>query len=136
MKVEADGPTETLVSDTYYTATISVRCVLNVHCRHRRVCSSIGSRGRTSGDDEISAHLPCSHCGAPCPGICSSVGVFQSPFAYKALCLVKYRNKFTFTFLCITALDRLCGLVVRVLGCRTEMYCVSCKVRTEFIYVM
>jgi hypothetical protein len=32
--------------------------------------------------------------------------------------------------------DRLCGLVVRVLGYTTEMYCVSCEVRTEFIYVM
>jgi hypothetical protein len=32
--------------------------------------------------------------------------------------------------------NRLCGLVVRVPGCRTEMYCVSCEVRTEFIYVM
>jgi hypothetical protein len=32
--------------------------------------------------------------------------------------------------------DRLCGLVVRVPGYRTEMYCVSCEVRTEFIYVM
>jgi hypothetical protein len=31
--------------------------------------------------------------------------------------------------------DRLCGLVVRVGGYRTEMYCVSCEVRTE-IYVM
>jgi hypothetical protein len=31
--------------------------------------------------------------------------------------------------------DRLCGLVVRVPGCRAEMYCVSCEVRTEFIYV-
>jgi hypothetical protein len=31
-------------------------------------------------------------------------------------------------------LDRLCGLVVRVPGYRTEMYCVSCDVRTEFIY--
>jgi hypothetical protein len=30
--------------------------------------------------------------------------------------------------------DRLCGLVVRVLGYRTEMYCVFCEVRTEFIY--
>jgi hypothetical protein len=29
--------------------------------------------------------------------------------------------------------DRLCGLVVRVSGYRTEMYCVSCDVRTEFI---
>jgi hypothetical protein len=32
--------------------------------------------------------------------------------------------------------DRLCGLVVRVHGYTMEMYCVSCKVRTEFIYVM
>jgi hypothetical protein len=31
---------------------------------------------------------------------------------------------------------RLCDLVVRVPGYRTEMYCVSCEVRTEFIYVM
>jgi hypothetical protein len=33
---------------------------------------------------------------------------------------------------------RLCDLVVRVPGYRTEMYeyCISCEVRTEFIYVM
>jgi hypothetical protein len=30
----------------------------------------------------------------------------------------------------------LCGLVVRVLDCRTEMYSASCEARTEFIYVM
>jgi hypothetical protein len=30
----------------------------------------------------------------------------------------------------------LCGLVVRVPGYTTEMYCVSCEVRTEFIYVL
>jgi hypothetical protein len=30
-------------------------------------------------------------------------------------------------------LDRLCGLVVTVSGYRTEMYCVFCEVRTEFI---
>jgi hypothetical protein len=30
----------------------------------------------------------------------------------------------------------LCGLVVRVPGYWTEMYCVSCEVRTEFIFVM
>jgi hypothetical protein len=29
-----------------------------------------------------------------------------------------------------------CGLVARVPGYTTEMYCVSCEVRTEFIYVM
>jgi hypothetical protein len=29
--------------------------------------------------------------------------------------------------------DRLCGLVVRVPGYRTEMYCVSCEVRTASI---
>jgi hypothetical protein len=34
------------------------------------------------------------------------------------------------------SLDRLCGLVVRVPGYTTEMYCASCEVRTEFIYVM
>jgi hypothetical protein len=32
--------------------------------------------------------------------------------------------------------DHLCGLVVRVPIYTTEMYCVSCEVRTEFIYVM
>jgi hypothetical protein len=30
----------------------------------------------------------------------------------------------------------LCGLVVRVPGYKTEMYCAFCEVRTEFIYVM
>jgi hypothetical protein len=30
-------------------------------------------------------------------------------------------------------MDCLCGLVVRVPGYGTEMYCVSCEVRTEFI---
>jgi hypothetical protein len=32
--------------------------------------------------------------------------------------------------------ERLWGLVVRVTGYTTEMYCVSCEVWTEFIYVM
>jgi hypothetical protein len=31
--------------------------------------------------------------------------------------------------------DRLCGLVVRVPGYTTEMYCASCEVRTVFILV-
>jgi hypothetical protein len=31
--------------------------------------------------------------------------------------------------------DRLCDLVVRVPGYRSEMYCVSCEVRTEYIYI-
>jgi hypothetical protein len=38
--------------------------------------------------------------------------------------------------LCDDLKDRLCGLVVRVAGYRTEMYSVSREVRTEFIYVM
>jgi hypothetical protein len=29
--------------------------------------------------------------------------------------------------------NSLCRLVIRVPGCRTEMYCASCEVRTEFI---
>jgi hypothetical protein len=32
--------------------------------------------------------------------------------------------------------DRLCGLVVRVPDYRTEMYCASCEVRIDFVYVM
>jgi hypothetical protein len=32
--------------------------------------------------------------------------------------------------------DHLCGLVIRVPCYITEMYCASCEVRTEFIYVM
>jgi hypothetical protein len=32
--------------------------------------------------------------------------------------------------------DRFCGLAVKVPGYRSEMYCVFCEVRTEFIYVM
>jgi hypothetical protein len=31
--------------------------------------------------------------------------------------------------------DRLCGLVVKVPGYKTEMYCVSCEVQTKFIHV-
>jgi hypothetical protein len=36
----------------------------------------------------------------------------------------------------VQAYDRLCGLEIRVPGYITEMYCASCEVRTEFIYVM
>jgi hypothetical protein len=32
-----------------------------------------------------------------------------------------------------SGLDCLCGLVVRVPGYTTEIYCASCEVRTEFI---
>jgi hypothetical protein len=34
------------------------------------------------------------------------------------------------------SVNRLCGLVVRVPGYTTELYCASCEVRTEFMYVM
>jgi hypothetical protein len=40
-------------------------------------------------------------------------------------------------FILLIGTERNCsGLVVRVPGYRTEMYCVSCEVQTEFIYVM
>jgi hypothetical protein len=32
----------------------------------------------------------------------------------------------------VDQVDRLCGLVVRVPGYTTEMYCASCEVRTEY----
>jgi hypothetical protein len=35
-----------------------------------------------------------------------------------------------------TCSDCLCVLMVRVPGYRTEMRCVSCEVRTEFMYIM
>jgi hypothetical protein len=56
-----------------------------------------------------------------------------------AICLsLKSRNIVVLTEinLSVDVTDSLCGLVVRVPGCTTEMYCVSCEVRTEFIYVM
>jgi hypothetical protein len=39
-------------------------------------------------------------------------------------------------FICVLQkkVDRLCGLVVRVPGYKTEMYCASCEVLTEFIF--
>jgi ribosomal protein S26 len=43
---------------------------------------------------------------------------------------------FFFTMCKLNLNDRLCGLVVRVPGYTMEMYCVSCEVQTEFIYVM
>jgi hypothetical protein len=36
----------------------------------------------------------------------------------------------------VRTVDRLCGLVVGISGYRTEMYCVSCEVRAELMYVM
>jgi hypothetical protein len=47
---------------------------------------------------------------------------------------VKYTQSFFKSYYAYN--DRLCGLVVRVPGYTTEMYGVSCEVRTEFIYVM
>jgi hypothetical protein len=41
----------------------------------------------------------------------------------------------TLTFGRVRLSDRLCGLVVRVPGYTTEMYCASCVVRTEFVYI-
>jgi hypothetical protein len=51
---------------------------------------------------------------------------------HKPLSLLMY---FYFSILFYTY-DLFCGLVVRVPGYRTEMYCIFCEVRTEFIYVM
>jgi hypothetical protein len=41
-------------------------------------------------------------------------------------------SPFTFMY---KKVDRLNGVVIRVPGQITEMYCVCCEVRTEFIYV-
>jgi hypothetical protein len=47
------------------------------------------------------------------------------PVRYELNLYVMYKN-----------VVRLCGLVVRVSGYGTEMYCASCEAQTEFIYVM
>jgi hypothetical protein len=41
-----------------------------------------------------------------------------------------------YIYVMLKKVDRLCGLGVRVPGYTTEMYCVFCEVRTEFIYFM
>jgi hypothetical protein len=44
-------------------------------------------------------------------------------------------QKYSYTGLFCTDNLLPCGLVVRVPGYRMEMYCASCEVRTQFIYV-
>jgi hypothetical protein len=56
-------------------------------------------------------------------------GEYYSYYRLTALC---WALEASFSFL-IQYADRLCGLVVRVPGFRTEMCCVSCEVWTEFI---
>jgi hypothetical protein len=50
-------------------------------------------------------------------------------FAYISHAVYNFNDIFS-------TLDGLCGIVVRVPGYRTEMYCVSCEVRIEFMYAM
>jgi 3-methyladenine DNA glycosylase AlkD len=45
------------------------------------------------------------------------------------------RYELNFIYVMWKKVDRLCGLVVRVPGYKTEMYCASCEVRTEYIYI-
>jgi hypothetical protein len=33
-------------------------------------------------------------------------------------------------------IDRLCGLVLRVPGYGTEIFCVSCELQTEYLYML
>jgi hypothetical protein len=50
--------------------------------------------------------------------------------------LATQRKCIVFPVRYVLNLNVVCGLVVRVPGYTTEMYCVSCEVRTEFIYGM
>jgi hypothetical protein len=51
---------------------------------------------------------------------------------------IRYNTQICLThfIIIIIIIHRLFGLVARAPGYTTEMYCVSCEVRTEFIYVM
>jgi hypothetical protein len=73
------------------------------------------------------------------PHVCTSVSVYLQAFLF--LCLVKCFKDLLTSYVQNgyskgLYFDRLCGLVVRVPGYTTEMYCASCEVRTGFIYVM
>jgi hypothetical protein len=52
------------------------------------------------------------------------------------LLTMKFPSAYHYFVLYYIQIDHLCGLVVRVPSYITKMYCVSCEVRTEFIYVM
>jgi hypothetical protein len=73
-------------------------------------------------------------------GSCLRLQTADSPYRFLRESRTKLCNWFQrFMYILIwfsIFFDRLCGLVVRVPGYRAEMYCVSCEVRTEFIYVM
>jgi hypothetical protein len=60
---------------------------------------------------------------------------FISHIERLALNPLRFTARYLFYIWTLVA-DRLCGVVVRVPGYTTEMYCVSCEVRTGFIYVM
>jgi hypothetical protein len=73
--------------------------------------------------------LPCRHILTPGPNTNSSLtadGVMKRHF-----CTSIWKGSCS-----LCNVDRHCGLVVRVPGYITEMYCDSCEVRTEFIYAM
>jgi hypothetical protein len=61
-------------------------------------------------------------------GVKNSGAVSSLPPIYMAWSPIKRRDNFTIFHIIIGT--------IRVPGYTTEMYCVSCEVRTEFIYVM
>jgi hypothetical protein len=75
---------------------------------------------------------------APCRNVCIWLLVLLYPLHEALLsCSSLYTRTHTHTHTqYIYTHNCLCGLEVRVPGYTTEMYCTSCEVRTEFIYVM
>jgi hypothetical protein len=41
-----------------------------------------------------------------------------------------------FIYVMLKKVDRLCYLLVRVPGYKSEIYCVFCEIRTEFIFIV
>jgi hypothetical protein len=54
--------------------------------------------------------------------------------------VISVRYELNLMYVMYKKVDCLCGVVVRVPGYRTDIYiyiyCVTCEIRTEFIYVM
>jgi hypothetical protein len=78
-------------------------------------------------------------------GLNENAGITKDNLETLQVCIIWFSSYFLYVstlvlvvLFCkhISSLDHLCGLVVRVPGYTTEMYCAFCKVRTEFIYVM
>jgi hypothetical protein len=108
---------------------------------HSQPCGRIEHRLHTSPSEELIWTLCVSPLSQP---HCSQEASFHfrgntlRHTTWSRVLLDKLTKSFSVVYYIIVSvnLNRLFGLVVRVPGYKTEMYCASCEVQTEFMYVM